>query len=134
MEKLNNEQVTIQATKQSSYRAPNLKYRDNVLSLSIIETLNCVISASGAVLEATASGFCEMDSRLSGMPDCSVMLSDRVGGAGLFRGGSGTSGGRSSGNGVALDDVKFHHCVRQRVDGHGINLKNINFIPPDGKF
>lgn len=110
------ELVTVQATKQSSYRRDNINYGRNELKLKVYEELSATVTASGSVLEAVSEGHIEVISQLSGMPDCSITLNERAGAvsaAGGFGGYSGTPSGNSgSSGGIQLDSVSFHHCVR----------------------
>lgn len=71
-----------------------------------------------------------VDSHISGMPDCTLMLNDRFAGAEnrQLRKESQIEGRQQS---VVLDDATFHHCVRL---SNFQQSRQITFIPPDGKF
>merc|ERR1712070_529702 len=100
------------------------KYRKNEIFLDVIESVNLLVSGSGAILRSEILGALKMRSYLSGMPELKLGLNDRI----LFE-----QAGRSVGKGKAVDleDIKFHQCMRlARFE----NDRTISFIPPDGEF
>ena len=62
--------MTIQATKQLNYRQNNIFYKNNEISLTLVENLNALFSQSGQMLQADVKGQIDINCRLSGMPDC----------------------------------------------------------------
>ena len=50
------ETVTIQATKQLNYRQNNIFYKNNEISLTLVENLNALFSQSGQMLQADVKG------------------------------------------------------------------------------
>jgi len=111
-------------TNAVSWRSDGIKYRKNEIFLDVIESVNLLVSGSGAILRSEILGALKMRSYLSGMPELKLGLNDRV----LFE-----QAGRSVGKGKAVDleDIKFHQCVRlARFE----NDRTISFIPPDGEF
>jgi len=108
-----------------SWRPEGIKHRKNEVFLDVIEKLNLLVSASGAVLHSEIVGKVHMRTFLSGMPELKLGLNDKV----LFE----SSGRRAhkGGKAVELEDIKFHQCVRlARFE----NDRTISFIPPDGEF
>ncbi|VDN05824.1 unnamed protein product [Thelazia callipaeda] len=109
-------------TNAVSWRSEGLKYRKNEVFLDVIESVNLLASANGAVLQSEIVGSVKMRVYLTGMPELRLGLNDKV----LFE-----SSGRSKNKSVELEDVKFHQCVRlSRFE----NDRTISFIPPDGEF
>eukprot|EP00657_Telonema_sp_P-1_P012650 TRINITY_DN932_c0_g1_i5.p1 TRINITY_DN932_c0_g1~~TRINITY_DN932_c0_g1_i5.p1 ORF type:complete len:422 (+),score=134.03 TRINITY_DN932_c0_g1_i5:141-1406(+) len=111
-------------TNAVSWRSEGIKYRKNEIFLDVIESVNLLVSGSGAILRSEILGALKMRSYLSGMPELKLGLNDRV----LFE-----QAGRNVGKGKAVDleDIKFHQCVRlARFE----NDRTISFIPPDGEF
>lgn len=76
--KLNEEQVTIQATKQNNYRKPDIRYEKNQIFIDCVEKVNCLINSIGQQMHADVQGEVNIDCQLSGMPDCSIQLNDRL--------------------------------------------------------
>eukprot|EP00658_Telonema_sp_P-2_P002922 TRINITY_DN11077_c0_g1_i4.p1 TRINITY_DN11077_c0_g1~~TRINITY_DN11077_c0_g1_i4.p1 ORF type:complete len:422 (-),score=127.12 TRINITY_DN11077_c0_g1_i4:347-1612(-) len=114
----------IAVTNAVSWRSEGIKYRKNEIFLDVIESVNLLVSGSGAILRSEILGALKMRSYLSGMPELKLGLNDRV----LFE-----QAGRNVGKGKAVDleDIKFHQCVRlARFE----NDRTISFIPPDGEF
>ncbi len=70
--------ITIQATGATSWRRANIKYRKNEAFIDVIEKINLLISSSGAVLRADASGNIMMRAYLSGTPECKFGLNDSL--------------------------------------------------------
>lgn len=69
-----------------------------------------------------------MRTYLSGMPECKLGLNDKVF---MEKQGDGSRGRSTGKQGVELDDVQFHQCVKlSRFDTE----RAISFVPPDGEF
>lgn len=109
-------------TNAVSWRTEGIKYRKNEVFLDVIESVNLLANASGAILNSEIIGSIKMRVYLSGMPELRLGLNDKV----LFE-----ITGRGKSKSVELEDVKFHQCVRlSRFE----NDRTISFIPPDGEF
>lgn len=109
-------------TNAVSWRSEGIKYRKNEVFLDVIESVNILASANGAVLRSEIVGAVKMRVFLSGMPELRLGLNDKI----LFE-----ASGRGKSKSVELEDVKFHQCVRlSRFE----NDRTISFIPPDGEF
>ncbi|CAE6498303.1 unnamed protein product [Rhizoctonia solani] len=117
------QKITIQATGATSWRRSDVKYKKNEAFVDIIESVNLLMSAKGAVLRADVDGQVLMRAYLSGTPECKFGLNDKLVLEQSERG--------LSDNAVELDDCQFHQCVRLgKFDSDRI----ISFVPPDGEF
>jgi AP-2 complex subunit mu-1 len=76
----------------------------------------------GTVLRADVDGHIQMRAYLSGQPECKFGLNDKL---------TIDKHDRGGGDGVELDDCRFHQCVR--LDEFD-SSRTICFIPPDGEF
>jgi AP-2 complex subunit mu-1 len=81
------------------------------------------MSSTGEILRNEVSGKVQMNTKLTGMPECKFGLNDKL-----------VIEKESSQNrkpGVEIDDCTFHRCVRLgKFDAD----RTITFIPPDGEF
>ncbi|KAL1953826.1 hypothetical protein VTO42DRAFT_2121 [Malbranchea cinnamomea] len=125
--------ITMQATGALSWRRSDIKYRKNEAFVDVIEDVNLLMSATGAVLRADVNGQIIMRAYLSGMPECKFGLNDRL----LLENHEGMRGNgrqmatRAAAGSVTLEDCQFHQCVRLgRFDAD----RTISFVPPDGEF
>merc|ERR1711959_753920 len=112
-------------TNAVNWRSEGVKHKKNEIFLDVVEKLNLLVSASGAVLRSEILGALKMKSYLSGMPELKLGLNDKL----LFE----ATGRPASlkGKAVEMEDIKFHQCVRlARFE----NDRTISFIPPDGEF
>uniref|UniRef100_A0A060TD50 ARAD1B21670p n=1 Tax=Blastobotrys adeninivorans TaxID=409370 RepID=A0A060TD50_BLAAD len=126
----NPSKITMQATGAISWRRPDIKYRKNEVFVDVMEDVNLLMSASGAVLKADVNGHIQLKTQLSGIPECKFGLND-----GLQLDPSATNAGmdtsRAAAGAVTLEDCQFHQCVKLgRFDSNRI----ISFVPPDGEF
>ncbi|KAK9467104.1 Mu homology domain-containing protein [Lipomyces arxii] len=113
----------IAVTNAVSWRSEGIRYRKNEVFLDVIESVNLLVSSTGAVLRSEILGSVKLKCYLSGMPELRLGLNDRV----MFE----NSGRSSRGKSIEMEDVKFHQCVRlSRFE----NDRTISFIPPDGEF
>ncbi|KAK9324127.1 Mu homology domain-containing protein [Lipomyces orientalis] len=113
----------IAVTNAVSWRSEGIRYRKNEVFLDVIESVNLLVSSTGAVLRSEILGSIKLKCYLSGMPELRLGLNDRV----MFE----NSGRSSRGKSIEMEDVKFHQCVRlSRFE----NDRTISFIPPDGEF
>ncbi|KAG8686403.1 hypothetical protein FRC09_014154 [Ceratobasidium sp. 395] len=117
------QKITIQATGSTSWRRNDVKYKKNEAFVDIIESVNLLMSAKGAVLRADVDGQVLMRAYLSGTPECKFGLNDKLVLEQSERG--------LSDNAVELDDCQFHQCVRL---GKFDSDRTISFVPPDGEF
>merc|ERR1712066_283862 len=118
------QKVPTSVTNAVSWRSEGIKHKKNEIFLDVVERLNLLVSANGAVLRSEILGALKMKSYLSGMPELKLGLNDKL----LFE-----QTGRpvAKGKSVEMEDIKFHQCVRlARFE----NDRTISFIPPDGEF
>ncbi|KYQ92704.1 clathrin-adaptor medium chain AP-2 [Tieghemostelium lacteum] len=121
--------ITIQATGTTPWRTPDIKYKKNELYIDVIESVNLLMSAEGNVLRADVSGQVMMKCHLSGMPECKFGMNDKILMDKERAGGQARTTRR--GNGIEIDDITFHQCVKlTKFDTD----RTISFIPPDGEF
>merc|ERR1711972_940356 len=73
---------------------------------------------------ADVSGQILVKCQLSGMPECKFGMNDKL----IM---SSEQRTRTSDKGIALDDYRFHQCVR--LSKFDVD-REITFIPPDGEF
>lgn len=121
------------------------KYRKNELFIDVLESVNLLMSTKGSILRADVSGKIIMKTYLTGMPEAKLGLNDKlmieneIAKKQSNNTGGGAAGGRrsiggnttSNSNGIAIDDVTFHRCVKL---GQFDIDRTISFIPPDGEF
>ena len=129
-------EVSMQVTGAVQWRAPGLVYKKNEVYLDIVESISVLISPSGQVLRSSATGVIQMKTFLSGMPELTIGLNDRLGAEGGAGGGAGGGDGEGQRAGrvkksIDLADLQFHQCVNlSKFDSE----KVISFTPPDGEF
>ncbi|CDK25495.1 unnamed protein product [Kuraishia capsulata CBS 1993] len=100
-----------------SWRHAGIKHRRNEVFLDVFEDVSLLMSVNGTILRSVVDGRIMMNSKLSGMPECSFGFNKQ-------------SHGQTSAQDV-LKDCKFHQCVDlQTFDRDQL----IKFIPPDGEF
>merc|ERR1719221_398990 len=117
--------ITVQATGVCSWRAEGIKYRKNEVYIDVVESVNILVSATKRErLRADVSGQILVKCQLSGMPECKFGMNDKL----VM---SSNDKMRSADKGIALDDYRFHQCVR--LSKFDID-REITFIPPDGVF
>jgi len=90
------------------WRPNNIKYASNEIYLDLIESIDATIDAEGKVLSSAVYGTIEVNSRLSGMPDISLTLS----------------------NSHLIDEYNFHPSVRL---SRFASDRVVSFVPADGK-
>jgi AP-2 complex subunit mu-1 len=129
--------ITMQATGALSWRKADVKYRKNEAFVDVIEDVNLLMSATGAVLRADVTGQIIMRAYLSGTPECKFGLNDRLllDNDGLLSLPSGNRMGskatKAAAGSVTLEDCQFHQCVKL---GKFDTDRIISFVPPDGEF
>jgi len=131
------QRMAIEAAKQMTsavqWRREGLSYKKNEVYLDIVESVNLMMSAEGTVLRSNVQGAIYMKTYLSGMPNLSVGLNDRLGEQVRVehRGVATEESASRDRKLIELDDLQFHQCVRL----HKFNSeKVIEFTPPDGEF
>ncbi|KAJ4152753.1 hypothetical protein LMH87_009274 [Akanthomyces muscarius] len=129
--------ITMQATGALSWRKADVRYRKNEAFVDVIEDVNLLMSATGAVLRADVTGQIVMRAYLSGTPECKFGLNDRLlldnDGLKSLQSGNklGSKATKAAAGSVTLEDCQFHQCVRLgKFDSDRI----ISFVPPDGEF
>jgi AP-3 complex subunit mu len=91
------------------WRTVGVKYTTNEVYFDINEEIDAIIDRNGHVLRCVAHGNVQVNCKLSGMPDLSLLFY----------------------NPRVLEDVAFHPCIRySRWD----QSKVLSFVPPDGAF
>lgn len=91
------------------WRNPATKYTSNEIFFDLVESMDIIMDAEGGLVRVGVRGSIEVNSRLSGMPDVLLVLT----------------------NTELFDDVSYHRCVRHaRYETD----RSISFVPPDGKF
>ena len=111
-----------------SRRREGITYRKNEFFIDTLESVNLLISQTGAVLRSEVVGKIVMKAFLTGMPECRFGLNDKL----LISNEKKAKGSRrGKGSGVEIDDCSFHRCVRL---GQFDQDRTITFIPPDGEF
>jgi len=116
--------ITVQATGVCSWRAEGIKHRKNEVFIDVVENVNILMSTKRERLRADVSGEILVKCQLSGMPECKFGMNDKL----IM---SANERPRSSVKGNALDDYRFHQCVR--LSKFDID-REITFIPPDEPF
>ncbi|EER03432.1 AP-2 complex subunit mu, putative [Perkinsus marinus ATCC 50983] len=125
--------ITVAATGATSWRAEGIKYKKNEVYIDVVESVNCLVSSRGTLLRADVQGQVMVKCQLSGTPECKFGMNDKLvmNHDGQSYGAAAVTGGPSNDRGIALDDVRFHQCVRlSKFDTE----RAITFIPPDGVF
>lgn len=125
-------QMTSTITGARDWRRDGIVHKKNEVFIDVDESVNLLVSATGAVLKNDVSGKIMMKAMLSGMPECKLGLNDKVvldkEGS---KGASGGGGGAAKKKGVDIDDCTFHRCVQLgKFDAD----RTITFVPPDGEF
>lgn len=128
--------MTSMITGARDWRRDGIVHKKNEVFIDVLESVNLLVSATGAVLRNDVTGQVMMRSQLSGMPECKLGLNDKVvldrDAGGKAAGGAGAgAAAKKKGSGVELDDVQFHRCVQLgKFDAD----RTITFVPPDGDF
>jgi len=115
--------ITVQATGVCSWRAEGIKHKKNEVYIDVIESVNILISAKKERLRADVSGQIKVKCLLSGMPECKFGMNDKLIAS--------SERAKGPGPGIAMDDYRFHQCVR--LSKFDVD-REITFIPPDGVF
>ncbi len=112
-------------TNAISWRKEGIFYKKNEAYMDVIEKVDCLIAQDGNVLHSQVLGSIKMKSFLSGMPNVTLGLNDKV----LFE--SKGKNSMNSSKAIEMDDLKFHQCVNiNKFESE----RAIEFVPPDGEF
>lgn len=91
------------------WRKAGVTHPNNEIYIDIVEEIDAIQSASGAVISSDVSGSIQTQSNLSGVPDLLLTFNDAT----------------------LIDDCSFHPCVRyNRFEKDRV----VSFVPPDGPF
>ena len=116
-------QLTSQITGAIDWRREGIRHKKNEVYIDVLESVNLLLSTTGSILRNEVTGQVQMNTKLTGMPECKFGLNDKL-----------VIEKESSQNrkpGVEIDDCTFHRCVRLgKFDAD----RTITFIPPDGEF
>ncbi|KAJ1880576.1 hypothetical protein H4R99_000076 [Coemansia sp. RSA 1722] len=96
-------------TSSTPWRAQGIRHTNNEFFIDFVERIDAIIDSNGSIASYDVSGDITCKSKLTGMPDLSLVLNHPD----------------------AMDDVAFHPCVRL---GKWENERIIGFVPPDGQF
>jgi AP-2 complex subunit mu-1 len=114
-------QLTSQITGAIDWRREGIRHKRNEVYIDVLESVNLLLSSTGNVLRNEVTGAVQMNTKLTGMPECKFGLNDKL----VIE----KEGQRKPG--VEIDDCTFHRCVRLgKFDAD----RTITFIPPDGEF
>mmetsp|Transcript_16978 Transcript_16978/g.48767 ORF Transcript_16978/g.48767 Transcript_16978/m.48767 type:complete len:427 (-) Transcript_16978:253-1533(-) len=116
-------QLTSQITGAIDWRREGIRYKKNEVYIDVLESVNLLLSSTGQILRNEVTGQVQMNTKLTGMPECKFGLNDKL----VIE--------KESSNmrkpGVEIDDCTFHRCVRLgKFDAD----RTITFIPPDSEF
>ena len=91
------------------WRKAQVHHPNNEIYIDIVEEVDAILNAHGAVISSDVSGSIQAQSNLSGVPDLILTFNDVN----------------------LIDDCSFHPCVRySRFEKDKI----VSFVPPDGPF
>ena len=114
-----------------TWRDGDIKYRRNEIFLNVDEKINVLVNELSEILRAYVDGTINMNTRLSGMPQCKFGFSDDSLIINSYDNDDEENSTNFTNNSVVLEDCKFHQCVElAKFD----NQRSIEFIPPDGQF
>jgi AP-2 complex subunit mu-1 len=116
-------ELTSQITGAIDWRREGIKHKKNEVYIDVLESVNLLLSSTGNILRNEVTGQVQMNTKLTGMPECKFGLNDKL----VIE--KETNNNRKPG--VEIDDCTFHRCVRLgKFDAD----RTITFIPPDGEF
>lgn len=91
------------------WRRAGVRHTNNEIYFDVVEIYKALVSRAGTTLSSSVHGRLDVDSRLSGTPDCLLTLS----------------------NPSVIARPAFHPCIRL---ARWSSQKSMSFVPPDGKF
>jgi len=116
-------QLTSQITGAIDWRREGIRHKKNEVYIDVLESVNLLLSSTGSILRNEVTGQVQMNTKLTGMPECKFGLNDKL----VIE----QETNQNRRNGVEIDDCTFHRCVRLgKFDAD----RTITFIPPDGEF
>jgi AP-2 complex subunit mu-1 len=116
-------QLTSQITGAIDWRREGIRHKKNEVYIDVLESVNLLMSSTGNVLRNEVTAQVQMNTKLTGMPECKFGLNDKL----VIE----KETNHSRKPGVEIDDCTFHRCVRLgKFDAD----RTITFIPPDGEF
>ena len=116
-----------QVTGAVPWRREGIKYRKNEVFLDVVEHVNLLMSASGQVLKSDVTGEVVMKTFLTGMPECTFGLNDKL----MMQSEGKKKDPKKESGAIEMEDVSFQQCVKL---GKFDSDKAVTFIPPDGEF
>lgn len=128
-----NIQLSTALTQSVSWRKEGIVHKKNEVFLDVVEKVNLLVAANGAVLRSEIDGALKMRSFLSGMPELKMGLNDKIlmDARARVAGSTNSTAAAARGKTVEMEDIRFHQCVQlARFE----NDRTISFIPPDGDF
>lgn len=112
--------LTTQITGAIDWRREGIRHKKNEVYIDVLESVNLLLSSTGTVLRNEVTGAVQMNTKLTGMPECKFGLNDKL-----------VIDKEKDKPSVEIDDCSFHRCVRLgKFDAD----RTITFIPPDGEF
>lgn len=134
-------QLTSQITGAIDWRREGIRYKKNEVYIDVLESVNLLLSTTGTILRNEVTGQVQMNTKLTGMPECKFGLNDKLvidkestttpASANDVNLSSQLQNKERSKSGVEIADCTFHRCVRLgKFDAD----RTITFIPPDGEF
>jgi AP-3 complex subunit mu len=91
------------------WRKAGVRYTQNEIYFDVEEEINAIVDHTGTMVSCEVNGIIKCNSRLSGVPDLSLIFVDPT----------------------VIDDCSFHPCVRySRYERDS----QVSFVPPDGHF
>jgi AP-2 complex subunit mu-1 len=121
--------LTSQITGAIDWRREGIRHKKNEVYIDVLESVNLLLSQTGTVLRNEVTGAVQMNTKLTGMPECKFGLNDKLV-LDRDRGNAADTDQRGKAA-VEIDDCTFHRCVRLgKFDAD----RTITFIPPDGEF
>mmetsp|Transcript_25898 Transcript_25898/g.46918 ORF Transcript_25898/g.46918 Transcript_25898/m.46918 type:complete len:427 (-) Transcript_25898:398-1678(-) len=116
-------QLTSQITGAIDWRREGIRHKKNEVYIDVLESVNLLLSSTGSILRNEVTGQVQMNTKLTGMPECKFGLNDKL----VIE----KESAAQRKPGVEIDDCTFHRCVRLgKFDAD----RTITFIPPDGEF
>lgn len=116
-------QLTSQITGAIDWRREGIRHKRNEVYIDVLESVNLLMSSTGDILRNEVTAQVQMNTKLTGMPECKFGLNDKL----VIE----QESNQNRKPGVEIDDCTFHRCVRLgKFDAD----RTITFIPPDGEF
>lgn len=117
----------MQATGANSWRPKPVTYKKNIIWIDVIEEVNVTFNSDGDPLRSEVQGKIQVKSELSGMPECTFGINDKLSLQRDMVEMRKTEQQRA----VLFKDLSFHRCVKLNKFN---KERAITFMPPDGEF